>query len=69
MKKTEYTFVSNGNAIKINMLGNKQITSLQINEDLIDPDEKEILEDILLVAINEATKSIGEEHSKNNGIC
>ena len=42
LESKEFEFTSNGGAIKIKMLGSKQITSLEIDEDLIDPSEKEI---------------------------
>ncbi len=61
---TEFFFESNGGAIKINMLGNKRITSIKIDEELIDPSDKEILQDLLMVAINDAINSIDEEASK-----
>lgn len=61
---TEYIFESHSGTIKIKILGSKQITLLKINEALIDKNEKEMLEDMLLVAFNEATKSISDERTK-----
>ena len=37
------------------------MTSLEIDEDLIDKDEKDMLQDMLMVAINEAISKIDEE--------
>jgi DNA-binding YbaB/EbfC family protein len=54
---------SNGGAIKVKMLGSKQLTGLEIAKDLIDPEDKEMLEDMLMVAINEAINKIDEEVS------
>ena len=59
----EFEFTSNGGAIKIKMLGSKVLTSLEIEKDLIDPDDKEMLEDMLMVAINDAISKIEEEAS------
>ncbi len=61
LESKEFEFISNGGAITIKMLGSKQITSLQIDEDLIDKDEKEMLQDMLMVAINDAINKIDEE--------
>ena len=61
LESKEFEFSSNGGAIKIKMLGSKQLTSLEIDEDLIDPSEKEMLQDMLMVAINEAISKIDEE--------
>ena len=63
LESKEFEFTSNGGAIKIKMLGSKQITSLEIDEDLIDPSEKDMLQDMLIVAINEAISKIEEEAS------
>ena len=59
----EFEFTSNGGAIKIKMLGSKTLTSLEIEKDLIDPDDQEMLEDMLMVAINDAISKIEEEAS------
>lgn len=64
LESKEYEFESNGGAIKIKMLGSKEMTSLEIDEDLLDKDEKDMLQDMLMVAINEAIKKIDEDMSK-----
>ena len=61
LESKEFEFSSNGGAIKIKMLGSKQMTSLEIDEDLIDPSDKEMLQDMLMIAINEAISKINEE--------
>ena len=64
LENKEYEFSSNGGAIKIKMLGSKQLISLDIDEDLLDKDEKEMLQDMLVVAFNEAVNAIDEDVSK-----
>ena len=64
LESKEYEFSSNGGAIKIKMLGSKQLISLDIDEDLLDKDEKEMLQDMLVVAFNDAINAIDEETSK-----
>ena len=61
IENQEFEFSSNGGAIKIKMLGSKEMTSLEIDEDLIDKDEKDMLQDMLMIAINEAISKIDEE--------
>ena len=67
LESKEYEFTSNGGAIKIKMLGSKEIVSLEIDEDLIDKDEKEMLQDMLMVAFNEAISKIDEDFSNAMG--
>ena len=64
LESKEYEFSSNGGAIKLKMLGSKQLVSLDIDKDLLNEDEKEMLEDMLIVAINEAINKIDEDASK-----
>ena len=64
LESKEFEFSSNGGAIKIKMLGNKQMISLNIDEDLIDKGEKDMLQDMLVIAINEAINKIDEESAK-----
>ena len=61
LESKEFEFTSNGGAIKIKMLGSKQLVSLEIEEDLIDPRDKEMLQDMLMVAINDAMNKVSEE--------
>ena len=61
IESKEFEFSSNGGAIVIKMLGSKEMTSLKIEKDLIDPEDKEMLEDMLMVAINDAISKIDEE--------
>ena len=61
LESKEYEFVSGGGAIKIKMLGNKTMLSIDIDEDLIDKDEKEMLQDMIMVAVNEAINKIDED--------
>ena len=49
-----FDVTSAGGAIKIKIKGSRQIESIEIDKDAIDPEEKEMLEDMIKVAINEA---------------
>ena len=45
---------SAGGAIKLFIYGNRVIEKIDIDQDAIDPDDKEMLEDMIKIAINEA---------------
>ena len=47
--------------IKVKMSGKKQILSIEIDESLIDSDDKEMLEDALVLTLNEAIKMVDDE--------
>lgn len=56
----EYTVESGGGAVKIIINGKKEITSLEIEKELIDPDDPESLTDVLIAAFNSAVKKVEE---------
>ena len=40
------------------MNGNKEVLSLKINPDMVDPEDVEMLEDLIVVAFNDASQKI-----------
>ena len=57
-------FVVEKQGIKINFLGNRKITKVELNKILVDPNDKEILEDMIMIAMNEANEMIDKELEK-----
>jgi DNA-binding YbaB/EbfC family protein len=64
LEAKEFEIVSAGGGIKIVIQGTKEIKSIDIDQDMIDPDDKDMLQDLLTVAINEAIKKVDDEMSK-----
>ncbi|MBN4083707.1 YbaB/EbfC family nucleoid-associated protein [Mycoplasma sp. CSL10137] len=62
-KEKEFTLEKQG--IELVATGDYELKKININEALIDPDDKELLEDLLLVAINELFENIQTEEEKN----
>ena len=61
--KTEFTGESS--LVKITMLGTKEVTKVEINKDeSLDADDIEVLEDMILVAVNDASKKVDETTEK-----
>lgn len=57
---------TSGGAIHISIRGNRKIEKLEIDKDAIDPEDKEMLEDMIKVAMNEALAMIDKEYEKLN---
>lgn len=55
---------SNGGAIVVTIQGNKTILGIKLDEDLIDKDNKDMLEEMIVIAVNEAIKKVDGEMSK-----
>lgn len=49
-----------GGAVKVVINGKKEIQELSIKPEVVDPDDVEMLEDIVLTAVNEAIRQIEE---------
>jgi len=60
-----------GGAIKVTVSGEKQIVDLTISPDVVDPDDVEMLQDLVISAVNEALRqmeeSINSQMSKLTG--
>ncbi len=65
LDEREFTATSGGGMISVTVTGKHEITELKINPDAIDPEDPEMLEDLITVAVNEAitkaTKTSEEE--------
>ena len=58
--------ISKGGAVTVTVLGSKEVKSIVIDNDAFDPDNKEMIEDMIALAINEAMKQIDAENEAIN---
>ena len=58
--------VSKGGAVTVIVLGNKEIKSIDIDKDAFEPDSKEMIEELIPLAINEAFAQIDKESEAIN---
>ena len=58
--------VSKGGAVTVTVLGNKEIKSVNIDADAFDADNKEMVEEMIAMAINEAIDQINKESEEIN---
>ncbi len=54
------TVTAGGGAVTVVITGDQQIESVEIDPDLLDPDEQEMLQDLLVAAFNQATEQAKE---------
>lgn len=64
LDEKEYTVSAGGGMVTVSINGKKEILNIEINPDIIDPDDAETLQDILTAAVNEAIKTVEETNSK-----
>ena len=65
LAEKEFT-VSKGGAVTVVLKGDKTIVSVSVDEDAFDKDNKEMVEEMIVVAINEAQEKIDEESEAIN---
>ena len=64
---TEKEFVvSKGGAVTVTVLGSKEVKSIEIDKDAFDEDNREMIQDMIALAINEAITQIEEEAEEIN---
>ncbi len=56
-----------GGAIKVTVSGKKEIISIDLKPEVVDPDDIEMLQDLIIVAVNEALKTAEDTMSKTLG--
>ncbi|MEG0542432.1 MAG: YbaB/EbfC family nucleoid-associated protein [Angelakisella sp.] len=60
----EYTATSGGGMIEVIVTGSKQVKSVKLKPEVVDPEDIEMLEDLVVAAVNEALRSAEEDSSK-----
>ena len=59
----EYEIKAGGGVVTVNITGKLEITSIQIEPEIVDPDDIETLADVLTAAVNEAIKKVNDTNS------
>lgn len=64
VESTEFEASAGGGAIKVKANGKKEILSIELQPEVVDPDDIEMLQDLIIVAINDVLKSVEDESNK-----
>ncbi len=67
LEKKEVVGSAGGGVVKITMNGQKKLLKVEIDPDVVDPDDVEMLQDLITAAFNEALKNVDELVSKDLG--
>ncbi len=63
----EYSASAGGGAIDVTVNGKHQLVSVKIQPDVVDPEDVEMLEDLLVAAVNEAMRKADETMEREMG--
>ena len=56
LENKEFTAAAGGGAVSVTVSGKKEITAITLKPEVVDPDDIEMLQDLIMAAINEAMK-------------
>ena len=65
LEEKEFTAKAGGGAVEVTVTGKKEIKSIKLQEEIVDPEDIETLEDSIVAALNEALKQVDEVSSNN----
>ncbi len=60
LEEKEITAAAGGGAVEVTISGKKEITKVKLSPEVVDPDDIEMLEDLIMAAANEAIRQIEE---------
>ena len=61
IQEKEYTAAAGGGAVEVTVSGKKELLSVKIAEEVVDPDDIEMLQDLIVAAVNEAYRKAESE--------
>ena len=60
METMEATATAGGGAVEVTVSGKKEVLKVKLKEEVVDPDDIEMLEDLIVAATNEALRKVDE---------
>ena len=56
----EFTAAAGGGAVEVTVSGKREVTKVKLAEEVVDPDDIEMLEDLVAAAVNATVKQVDE---------
>ena len=63
----EFTGTASGEMVSVTMTGKHQVTAVKIKPEAVDPDDIEMLEDLVAAAVNDAIRQVDETTESEMG--
>ena len=61
LEAKEFTAAAGGGAVEVTVSGKREVLKVKLAEEVVDPDDIEMLEDLIVAATNEAIRKVDEE--------
>ena len=65
LEQSEFTASSGGGAVEVVMSGKRELRSVTIQPEVVDPEDVEMLQDLIVAAVNEAMKQVEAASNEN----
>ena len=63
IEKEEFEATAGGGAVSVKMSGKKELVSVSISPEAVDPDDVEMLEDLILTAVNDVLTQVDKANT------
>ncbi len=60
LEEQEFTAAAGGGAVQVTVSGKREVLKVTLAEEAVDPDDVEMLEDMIVAAVNEALRQVDE---------
>ena len=67
LETTECSGRAGGGAVEVTVTGKKEVTKVKLSQEVVDPDDVEMLEDLVTAAVNEALRLADEANAEMMG--
>ena len=58
LEESQVTAAAGGGAVEVTMTGKREVVKVKLSEEVVDPDDIEMLEDLIVAATNEALRKV-----------
>ena len=63
LETKEFTVAAGGGAVEVTVTGKKEVVKVKLAEEVVDPEDIEMLQDLIVAATNEALRKAEEENA------
>ena len=63
LQAQEFESVVGGGMVRVVMMGNRTVKAIEIKPEIVDPDDREMLEDLILAGVNDALAKIAQKEA------
>ena len=67
LQAKEFDATAGGGAVSVKVTGSKEIKEITIKKDVVDPDDVEMLQDLILTCVNEALRKVDSAQAEQLG--